>query len=386
MPHRPLATPRSRRLIFVLLLFLAFAGGLGSVGAILVQSGEIPISFPDPQLRPGSRTPETDVKVTSSDGQQDPHAWSRTGAEAIRAGEGAAAAPGDKAPRGPAEDLGQLDGATWPKRNARSERSAQTDPSGVLLAAPSRKNADRISPDAMRDVPLTVSSEGALTSELPALLDAAQRQIAEQRLDQPAGNNALETFRRIVTNWPADARVDQLRERLREEFLMLWSDAIATGRSDLRQQYFEVVESLRANSPADIPTSAIREQLLPDEQDPGALASSPRDGLTEPPSAGTDSPDIASVAMQRGDVLMKAGDIVAARRFYEIAASSGIAGAATAIGRTYDPIYMKQVRVRGLLPNADIARQWYEKAAPEDPTARFLLDRLSNQTRPGEPQ
>ena len=109
-----------------------------------------------------------------------------------------------------------MDGATWPKRNARSERSAQTDPSGVLLAATSRKNADRISPDAMRDVPLTVSSEGALTSELPALLDAAQRQIAEQRLDQPTGNNALETFRRIVTNWPADVRVDQLRERLRE--------------------------------------------------------------------------------------------------------------------------------------------------------------------------
>ncbi|HEV2546406.1 MAG TPA: hypothetical protein VGU20_03655 [Stellaceae bacterium] len=69
------------------------------------------------------------------------------------------------------------------------------------------------------------------------------------------------------------------------------------------------------------------------------------------------------VALKRGDESLRVGDIVAARRFYEFAASAGVAEAATAVAQTYDPAYLKAAGVRGVKANAETARDWYEKAA-----------------------
>jgi hypothetical protein len=69
------------------------------------------------------------------------------------------------------------------------------------------------------------------------------------------------------------------------------------------------------------------------------------------------------VALKRGDESLRIGDIVSARRFYEFAASAGIAEAATAAALTYDPTYLKAAGVRGVKANAETARDWYEKAA-----------------------
>ncbi|HEV2546769.1 MAG TPA: hypothetical protein VGU20_05490 [Stellaceae bacterium] len=71
----------------------------------------------------------------------------------------------------------------------------------------------------------------------------------------------------------------------------------------------------------------------------------------------------AIVALKRGDESLRFGDIVSARRFYEFSASAGIAEAATAVAQTYDPAYLKAAGVRGVRANAEIARDWYEKAA-----------------------
>lgn len=76
---------------------------------------------------------------------------------------------------------------------------------------------------------------------------------------------------------------------------------------------------------------------------------------------------------------MRSGDVVAARRYYQISASAGIAGAATAIARTYDPVYLQQIGVRGLQPNPEAAKRWYEKAIEEgDAEARTGLNQLRN--------
>jgi TPR repeat protein len=97
-----------------------------------------------------------------------------------------------------------------------------------------------------------------------------------------------------------------------------------------------------------------------------------------PRSRDADAPEVASLAMQRGDELIKLGDVVAARRFYEVVASTGISRAATAVGKTFDPLYLQQAGVRGVQANPGVARQWYEKAVRAgDAEAAPLLDRIS---------
>jgi TPR repeat protein len=74
---------------------------------------------------------------------------------------------------------------------------------------------------------------------------------------------------------------------------------------------------------------------------------------------------------------MAVGDITGARRFYELAASAGSAGAAAAVGQTLDPVYLREAGVRGMSGNRALAIQWYEKARKlGDMQAQSRLDRL----------
>src|SRR6185312_11757215 len=68
---------------------------------------------------------------------------------------------------------------------------------------------------------------------------------------------------------------------------------------------------------------------------------------------------------------MRQRDVIAARRFYEFAASAGVAGAASALARTYDPLYLQQLGIRGVKPDTEVALRWYKRASTEgDPAAR----------------
>ena len=81
--------------------------------------------------------------------------------------------------------------------------------------------------------------------------------------------------------------------------------------------------------------------------------------------------------MAHGDDAIGHGDVISARRFYELAASNGLSQAATAVGRTYDPIFLRDMRVWGLRPDAEAAKRWYEKAINGgDAEARSRLERL----------
>ena len=74
---------------------------------------------------------------------------------------------------------------------------------------------------------------------------------------------------------------------------------------------------------------------------------------------------------------MARGDIVSARRFYELAAEKGLAGAATAMGRTFDPGVLQGLGVRGLRADVEAARQWYQKAVDDgDMEATIRLQQL----------
>jgi hypothetical protein len=79
----------------------------------------------------------------------------------------------------------------------------------------------------------------------------------------------------------------------------------------------------------------------------------------------------ASFALERGDEAMRQRDVIAARRFYEFAASGGVAGAAVAVARSYDPLYLQQLGIRGVKPDTEAALRWYKRASTEgDPATR----------------
>lgn len=233
-------------------------------------------------------------------------------------------------------------------------------------------------------------SERWSTATLAALVNQGERQIAEHRLEAPAGDNALETYRRIAAKSPESAEARALGEHLS---LAVWSLGIAaTQRGDWAEatRYFDIVKALpiphtslvsAETSPlepaADLELPhAVIAKLAPDAPAPGNGPSPPPQTMAAANDEHTR--DAADVAVKRGDQAMRLGDIVSARRFYEFAASAGIAAAATSLGQTYDPAYLKSAGVRGVKANPETARSWYEKAARQgDARATQLLQSLA---------
>lgn len=67
--------------------------------------------------------------------------------------------------------------------------------------------------------------------------------------------------------------------------------------------------------------------------------------------------------MARGDEMMRLGDPASARLFYERAAARGLARAYTAVGRTYDPLTLQRLAIRGGGANSDQALAWYRRGS-----------------------
>jgi len=66
--------------------------------------------------------------------------------------------------------------------------------------------------------------------------------------------------------------------------------------------------------------------------------------------------------LKRGKDLIAAGDIAAARVVLRKAAEANDAEAALGLAATYDPIVLRELKVYGFMPDAAMARVWYEKA------------------------
>ena len=70
-----------------------------------------------------------------------------------------------------------------------------------------------------------------------------------------------------------------------------------------------------------------------------------------------------SPLLTKGDELMNLGDIASARLLYQRALKAGDPRAATALGKSYDPMVFEQLKVHGVLPDANIAIEWYQRGA-----------------------
>jgi hypothetical protein len=77
-----------------------------------------------------------------------------------------------------------------------------------------------------------------------------------------------------------------------------------------------------------------------------------------PPPTGSDT----AALIKRGDELLKAGDIAAARSAYERAAAGGDAKALIGVGKTYDPLVLAKLGARGVRGDPVQAASWYARA------------------------
>ena len=90
-------------------------------------------------------------------------------------------------------------------------------------------------------------------------------------------------------------------------------------------------------------------------------------------------PDEIARLVQRGQQLLRTGDIASARLALRRAAEAGNAEAALTLGTTFDPATLREIGVLGFAPNAGQARQWYQKAAELGSSeAPRRLDRLQD--------
>lgn len=115
-------------------------------------------------------------------------------------------------------------------------------------------------------------------------------------------------------------------------------------------------------------------------------------GLSPPPSPRRQSASAAQLAelLSQGEGAIESGDIAAARAYYEAAYDAGSAEAATALGRTYDPLFLREKETLGLKADPSKAMQWYRLGVTKgDPVARLRLDALRSwlgQTKEREAQ
>ena len=83
-------------------------------------------------------------------------------------------------------------------------------------------------------------------------------------------------------------------------------------------------------------------------------------------------PGLVATLMERGAAMIAAGDIVAARLFYERAAAAGSGQAAIEIAKTYDP------RLHPTGANLALAKDWYRRAMAMADAEAINLSRLAS--------
>ena len=135
-----------------------------------------------------------------------------------------------------------------------------------------------------------------------------------------------------------------------------------------------VVVASTAPSPA-VPSGATSAAAAPSRAAPSAATPS----AATPPATPRLPPAVLATLMRRGDEMLAAGDISAARLFYERAADAGSAAAAVAAGRMSDPSVLARIGVVGLRADPQAASRWYRRAIELGDTA--AVERLGTAAR-----
>jgi hypothetical protein len=201
------------------------------------------------------------------------------------------------------------------RRKRRSSISSRVL-AGVCAAAATAILFALFSSDATRD--LLVEAEASIAAVFPAPSAAAQpdpSQLTARELKDPVRLSALENQTPDVRN--------------------VATAAAAPTREEMKNAYHSALQGRApaADEPV-TPVDAIH------RLDPNEIASS----------------------LRRANTLIASGDLAAARLVLRRAADDGDAQAAMTLAETYDPAILEKLGVHGFVPDAVMARGWYEKA------------------------
>lgn len=125
---------------------------------------------------------------------------------------------------------------------------------------------------------------------------------------------------------------------------VIWPPQDFVGAVDL------AVELRRANDTL-VDRRTLRREWAPHD--------TPTKASIEPPA---EDPVEISELCRRGEELLSAGDIAAARLLLDRSARAGSSRAAFMLGTSYDPKVLRYLGVRGVPADLALARSWYEKA------------------------
>lgn len=143
---------------------------------------------------------------------------------------------------------------------------------------------------------------------------------------------------------------------------------------------YRVASQTREPVPAAAATPAVATPWPSRTPEPAAAATEPPAIAAKPPTTELDEETVA-LLIKRGKSFIDAGDLASARVVLRRAAEAGNSEAALAMAGTYDPAALKRLGVKGLAPDPEKARLWYEKARQLGSSeAPQLLKQLANRT------
>jgi tetratricopeptide (TPR) repeat protein len=113
-----------------------------------------------------------------------------------------------------------------------------------------------------------------------------------------------------------------------------------------------------AGETAALPPAAAAATRMPVPSEAATSSSAPAEETASLPLPA----EVTAALVQRGNDLLRTGDIVAARLAFERAAAAGDKIAALGVAKTFDPVFLAQNGVRGLRGDPARAVLWYGKA------------------------
>jgi hypothetical protein len=138
------------------------------------------------------------------------------------------------------------------------------------------------------------------------------------------------------------------------ELLLVKGKDVSPERRTMKVEFF--------TSQTPVPVTNIPSQVLTSNKQDADTDILPAQAPAKAPPVPQAMDDDDRLMIERGDLLFKQGDVAAARLLYHRLAKKGLAPAALAMARTYDPDVLKPLRVEGLQPDVAQARIWYKMA------------------------
>jgi hypothetical protein len=152
------------------------------------------------------------------------------------------------------------------------------------------------------------------------------------------------------------------------------ADQSIADRRQLRLEWAPIpVNSVFASADPTLVMQSSRVPPVTAQAAPAPVVASAHPPISAPPAAAPPTPSATprtpqldreqiATLVERGKHLIASGDLAAARVVLRRAAESRDAAAALALGSTYDPVILRELKTFGFAPDLEMARSWYEKA------------------------